>query len=206
MIYSHRGIALRPVTEADLPFLFRLYTDPTRCHLWMSSRRVFDEPEFREVWTSWVRGAMGAKFMVENGGQPVGWVISTDDNLEHGFTRVHTTLQEDNVGHGVGVVATALLIEHLFKHLPFRKIYFEVPGYNANVVRIWRKIGLAEEGVLKGDRYWDGSYWDLHIFALYREAWPDIRARVLRPERSHVPAHCHEPNHNGSVATISKVG
>jgi diamine N-acetyltransferase len=149
---------------------------------------------------------MGTKFIVESGEQPIGWVLTTDDNVEHGVTRAHTALQEDNVGHGVGVVATALLVEHLFRHLPFRKIYFEVPGYNANVVRIWRKIGLAEEGVLKGDRYWDGSYWDLHIFALYREAWPDIRARVLRPERSNLGTPCHDPGANGSASTIPKVG
>ena len=45
---------------------------------------------------------------------------------------------------------------------------------------MWRKLGLIEEGVLKGDRYWNGAYWDLHIFALYREAWPRVRDRVLR--------------------------
>jgi diamine N-acetyltransferase len=184
MNYSYRGTALRPVTEADLPFLFRLYTDPSRCHLWMSSRRVYDEREFREVWNSWVSGALGAKFIVENGQRPVGWVYSSDHYLDHGFAKVHAILVEADVGHGVGVAATALLIDYLFKQLPLRKIYFEVFDFNPNVVRIWRKLGLIEEGLLKGDRYWDGAYWDLHIFALYREAWPDIRARVLRPERA----------------------
>jgi RimJ/RimL family protein N-acetyltransferase len=175
------------VTEADLPFLFQLYTDPNRCHLWMASRRVYDEHEFRECWNSWVKSAVGVKFIVENRQRPVGWVMSSDDYLEHGFTKVHTIVQAEDVGHGVGVVATALIIDYLFRQFPLRKIYFEVFGFNPAVARMWRKLGLPEEGLLKGDRYWDGTYWDLHIFALYREMWPDIRARVLRPERRGAP-------------------
>jgi diamine N-acetyltransferase len=206
MNYSYRGTSLRPVTEADLPFLFRLYTDPSRCHLWMSSRRVYDEREFREAWNSWIGGAMEAKFIVESDRRPVGWVMSCDGYPEHGFTKVHTILQEDNVGHGVGVAATALLIDYLFKQLPLRKIYFEVFDFNPAVVRMWRKLGLAEEGLLKGDRFWDGTYWDLHIFAMYREEWPDIRARVLRPERADRVTHAPHRNDNGLVSTNDKLG
>jgi diamine N-acetyltransferase len=206
MNYSYRDTSLRPVTEADLPFLFRLYTDPNRCHLWMASRRVYDELEFRGAWSSWVSGGMGAKFIVESGRRPVGWVMSTDDHLEHGFAKVHTILQEEDVGHGVGVVATALLTDHLFKQLPLRKIYFDVFDFNPLVVRIWRKLGLVEEGLLKGDRFWDGTYWDLHIFALYREAWPELRARILRPERNGEAAHSPRFNDNGLVATNDKAG
>jgi diamine N-acetyltransferase len=206
MNYSYRGTSLRPVTEADLPFLFRLYTDPARCHLWMSSRRVYDEREFREAWNSWIGGALGAKFIVESGQKPVGWVMSCDGYLEHGFTKVHTILQEEDVGRGVGVAATALLIDYLFKQLPLRKIYFEVYDYNPAVVRMWRKLGLAEEGLLKGDRFWDGAHWDLHIFALYREGWPDVRARVLRAERTGTAAYPARLNGNGSVPTNDQMG
>jgi diamine N-acetyltransferase len=193
------------VTEADLPFLFRLYSDPSRCHLWKASRRVYDEREFLQIWTPWVSSVM-AKFIVENNQRPVGWVMSGDDYLEHGFTKVHTILQEENVGHGVGVVATALLTDYLFKQLPLRKIYFEVFDFNPAVVRIWRKLGLVEEGLLKGDRFWDGTYWDLHIFALYRDAWPDLRARVLRPERAGAAARAARGTGDELVSTNGKSG
>jgi diamine N-acetyltransferase len=206
MSYSYRGVSLRPVTEGDLPFLFRLYTDPGRCHLWMSARRVYDEREFREAWASWVNGQMGAKFIVESGRRPAGWVMSYEHNLEHGFAKVGAILQEENVGHGVGPIATALLMDYLFRNLPLRKIYHEVYGFNPGVVRIWRKLGLAEEGVLKGDRFWDGAYWDLHIFAVYREAWPDMRARVLRPGRPDVHALSGRLNGDGLAPANNELG
>jgi RimJ/RimL family protein N-acetyltransferase len=206
MYYSYRGTSLRPVTDADFPFLFHLYTDSTRCHLWASSRRVYDEREFRDAWNYWTSGGMGAKFIVENDQRPVGWVFSSDENLEHGIGKAHAILQEQDVGHGLGVVATALLVDYMFKHLPLRKIYFEVFGYNELVVRIWRKLGLPEEGVLKKDRFWDGTYWDWHIFALYREKWPDVRSRVLRTEQAGIPARSPECSENGVVSMNNQLG
>jgi diamine N-acetyltransferase len=180
MRLTFRGIALRPVQEEDLSFLFRLWADPCRCHLWLRGRPVYDEAGFHQAWHNWTSGTLAAKFLVEAAGRPVGLVFDYDRTLEDGWTRAMTLLQEESVGRGGGVIATALLMDWLFQSLPLRKVYHEVYGYNAGVVRMWRKLGLSEEGVLKEDRYWNGAYWDLHLFALYREAWPRVRDRVLR--------------------------
>jgi RimJ/RimL family protein N-acetyltransferase len=180
MHLTFRGISLRPVLEDDLPFLFRLVADPTRSYLWRRSTPVHDEASFCQNWSSWTAGIIAAKFVVESTGRPVGLVFDYDRTVEDGWTRATTLLQEENVGRGAGVIATALFMDWLFQTLPFRKVYHEAYGYNETVLRMWRKLGLIEEGVLKGDRYWNGAYWNLHIFALYREVWPQVRDRVLR--------------------------
>jgi hypothetical protein len=72
MLTSFRGISLRQVFEQDLPFVFRLYTDPARNHLWSQSRRVFDERQFLEAWNSWMNMVFAARFIVERGGRPIG--------------------------------------------------------------------------------------------------------------------------------------
>jgi hypothetical protein len=48
------------VTEDDMPFLFRLFADPQRSHLWMSARQVYDERGFHQAWSAWTADAMGA--------------------------------------------------------------------------------------------------------------------------------------------------
>ena len=113
-------------------------------------------------------------------GRPVGLVFDYDRMLDDGWTRVTALVQEENLGRGAGVIGAFLFMEWLFQTLPLRKMYHEVFGYNENVIGMWRKVGLTEEAVLKEDRYWNGAYWDLHVFALYREAWPKVRDRVLR--------------------------
>src|SRR5262245_12784002 len=146
----------------------------------MRSRKVFDEREFYQTWAAWTAGTIGAKFIVECAGRAIGLVFEYDRSVEDGFTKATSLLLDESVGHGGGVIATTLFMGWLFQNLPLRKVYHEVYGYNVPVVRIWRKLGFTEEGVLKGDRFWDGAYWDLHIFALYRESWLDLRQRFLR--------------------------
>jgi RimJ/RimL family protein N-acetyltransferase len=180
MLSTFRGVSLRQVIDADLPFLFRLFADPERRHLWTRDRRVYDERGFEHVWAAWSAEAMGDKFLVEAAGAPTGLVFDYDRAVEDGTTKVTALVTEERTGRGGGVVATALLVDWLFKSLPFRKVYLDVFGYNPSVLSMLRKLGIGEEGVLKGDRYWDGAYWDLHVFAIHRAAWPGIRARILR--------------------------
>src|SRR5262245_41752692 len=68
MRMTFRAISLRPVLETDLPFLFQLLGDPTRVHLWLRGRPVYDEAGFRQTWSAWTSGMMGAKFIIESAG------------------------------------------------------------------------------------------------------------------------------------------
>jgi RimJ/RimL family protein N-acetyltransferase len=176
---TSRDISLRPVVEDDMPFLFRLFADPDRCHLWMQNRRVYDEREFYQAWAAWTADMMAAKFIVQNRERPVGLVFDYHRVLEDGTTKVTALLQEECVGHGAGVVASALIADWLFHAIPLRKIYLDVYSYNPRVVGMLRKVGVAEEGCLKETRFRGGKYWDMHIFALHREAWTNLRERLL---------------------------
>jgi RimJ/RimL family protein N-acetyltransferase len=175
-----RGVSLRQVVEDDLPYLFRLFTDPGRCHLWMQGRRVYDEREFHQAWAVWSAEMMRAKFLVESAGRPAGLVFDYDRVPEDGYTKVTALLEEGRTGHGAGVVATALFVGWLFEALPLRRVVMDVYGYNRPVLGMLRKIGFTEEGVLREMRFWNDTYWDLHVFALTRAGWPAVRDRVLR--------------------------
>jgi RimJ/RimL family protein N-acetyltransferase len=177
---SHRGVGLRPIAETDLPFLFRLLTDPARCHLWFHSRGIYDEQQFHDAWAGWTSGSMAAKFVVERRGRAAGLLFDYDRNLADGHTKMTALLEEKSIGRGAGVIATTLFMDWLFRVLPVRKIYHEVFSYNPAVVSVHRNLGLAEEGILRGHRFWDGSLWDLHVFAYHRAEWPRLRDRVLR--------------------------
>jgi diamine N-acetyltransferase len=200
MLTSCRGISIRQVVADDLPFVFRLYTDPARNHLWTQCRRVFDEFTFREAWTTWMNNVFAARFLVESGQQPVGLVVAYEHFPEHGYAKIGAMLGAECVGHGGGVVATALLTDYLFATLPLRKVYLESYGFNPAVVRMLRKLGLPEEGCLKESYYWDGAYWDLHIFAVYRDAWPGLRVRVLSGEQRGAGHRLALPSRNGNLA------
>jgi RimJ/RimL family protein N-acetyltransferase len=146
----------------------------------MQGRQVYDERSFHQAWIAWSTDLMRAKFLVESAGRPVGLVFDYDRTLEDGYTKVTALLEENSTGHGGGVIATALLVDWLFETVPLRKVIMEVYGYNRPVLGMLRKIGFTEEGVLKELRFWNGAYWDLHVFTLTRAGWPTVRDRVLR--------------------------
>jgi len=179
MSVTSRGLTLRPVTEDDMPFLFRLFADPDRCHLWMRCREVFDERQFYHAWAAWTAERIAAKFLIERDGQRLGLVYEYRRTVEDGHTKVATLLDEDCVGTGYGAIATALLVDWLFRSQPFRKVYMEVYEYNPDVAAMLRKAGFESEAVLKEDRFRDGRYWDLYVLVVYRENWPAVRVRIL---------------------------
>ena len=70
---------------------------------------------------------------------------------------------------GAGVLeAFALFVRYLFRLWPLRKLYLELPEFNLPQFASAVRVGLLkEEGRLRGDRYFDGAYWDQLVLAVY---------------------------------------
>lgn len=68
------------------------------------------------------------------------------------------------------VEGIALFLRYLFRHWPLRKIYLESVEFNAPQFASAVDAGLfKEEGRLKDHHYFDGTFWDLITYAIYRE-------------------------------------
>jgi RimJ/RimL family protein N-acetyltransferase len=67
---------------------------------------------------------------------------------------------------GVGVDASILFLKYLFNYYGYRKVYVEVYAFNTDVVKMAGKAGFVLEGCLKGHRWWNGRFWDQHIYAI----------------------------------------
>jgi RimJ/RimL family protein N-acetyltransferase len=73
---------------------------------------------------------------------------------------------------GVGTVESiALFLRYLFRHWPFRKIYLESAEFNVIQFASAARSGLlVEEGRLKDHLYFDDSFWDQIVYAIYRDS------------------------------------
>jgi len=59
-----------------------------------------------------------------------------------------------------------LLVEYVFDHFAFHKVYFDVPEYNLSLM-----VGanlLKEEGIMRDHFFFAGRRWDNHVMAIYR--------------------------------------
>jgi RimJ/RimL family protein N-acetyltransferase len=96
----------------------------------------------------------------------VGHVVAYNHNLQDGYVYV-AVAHVPQVGAGA-LEGLIVLIQYLFAHWPFRKIYVEAPEFNAHQFASAIRIGiLREEGRLVDHRYYGGQFWDLITWAIY---------------------------------------
>jgi RimJ/RimL family protein N-acetyltransferase len=67
--------------------------------------------------------------------------------------------------------AFELLIDYLFMQFPLRKLYGEVGGHSFQQFPAIASGAAQLEGTLKAHEFYDGRYWDLYQYAIYRDDW-----------------------------------
>jgi RimJ/RimL family protein N-acetyltransferase len=96
----------------------------------------------------------------------VGLVAAYNMNFQDATTYV--ALVTDRRSGAGALEAFALFVRYLFRLWPLRKLYFELPEFNLPQFASAVRVGLLkEEGRLRGDRYFDGAYWDQLTLAMY---------------------------------------
>lgn len=77
-----------------------------------------------------------------------------------------------------GVQAGMAFYEYLFNKYSIRKIYCSVYDYNKMSMKFLKTAGFKIEGRLKSNKYFNGKYYDMYIFSLYKEGFNDLKKRL----------------------------
>jgi len=167
-------ISLRPVLPNLYPLLYGWAVDPVGAFRWRFHGATPSPEQFNQALWSDVL----CQFLVVNHRDVVqGLVVcyGADSENGHAYLAVQGNPQLPT-GRGA-MVGFLQLVDHVFSHFDFGKLYAEVPEYNldqfANAVR----RHMVVEGVLKGHLYYAGRRWDQVIVALYRDHWDEVRPR-----------------------------
>jgi RimJ/RimL family protein N-acetyltransferase len=100
--------------------------------------------------------------------QVAGLVVAYNASPQDDFCYL-AVITDRRFGSGT-IEAIALFLRYLFRHWPMRKVYLESLEFNADQYSSAVKFGLfKEEGRLKAHHFFDGKYWDLITYAMYRE-------------------------------------
>ena len=81
---------------------------------------------------------------------------------------------------GVGALCGVQFLDELFSNYPLRKIYIDVYDYNKQSLACNLGIGFVEEGCLKGYRYNNGEYHDMHLLSITREKFYEKAGGFLK--------------------------
>jgi len=68
-----------------------------------------------------------------------------------------------------GYEAVTLLLDFAFKDLNLQRVYLHVFASNSAAIRLFEKMGLKREGLLRKSAYINGTYVDVLLMAILRE-------------------------------------
>lgn len=168
---------LHPLTEADLPLVraWRNHADVRR-HLF-STHEITDD-EHRAWFARQQTDATRRLWLFRRDGVPLGFVqlsgVEAGGIAEWGFYAAPDAPRGTGSALGRATLARAFGAEAL------HKVGGQVLAENAASLAFHRRLGFAEEGVLRQQHRSGATYHDIHCFGLLRSDW-------LRPDAEHHP-------------------
>jgi RimJ/RimL family protein N-acetyltransferase len=159
---------LRPVETTDLPDIYRAATDPEHSFRW---RYRGSTPSFAQFSSQLFEGVLAQFMVVDHDGRTHGLVCGYNAHLDSKFAYIAFLRTGPSQGAGEMMVGVTLLIDHLFSNWDFRKLYAEVPEFNAAGMFSEDSRAVRVEGRLVGHMFHAGRWWDQLIVALWREDW-----------------------------------
>ncbi len=179
---TSRRLILRPVAEGDFANLHRWRNSATYLKMFTSKRTIVSEAHFREEQRRCFSRGRHLQFIIERKTDraSLGTIFSHTHSAADGYAFINTFIDDPFVGRGYGAEASIILSMHLFESFSLHKIYFEAFAYNRPSLAVMQGAGLAEEGVFREHRYFDGQRHDVFRFALYRDNCAKIRSLYHR--------------------------
>lgn len=164
-------VRLRPLVDADLAAIYLASLDPAVSNRWRYRGRTVPPEEL----VATVHDGVRAQFVVEmlDDERAVGLVVAYEhhDAGRHAKVGVLRFADRDPGDEGAVLEGLVLLIGHLFRTYPYRKLYVELPAYNAAFL----EPSIFEvEGVLRGHLFHDGEPVDLYVASLWRDRWAEL--------------------------------
>lgn len=178
MLAAARMFTLRPLAAADLPMVLDWRNRPAVREL-MYTQHVISWDEHAAWFARLEHDATRRYFVCQAGREPVGVVGFSAMSQEHG-TAEWGFYTCDPGRRGLGLPMGYLALEEAFTTLGLRKVSGEVLDLNPRGLAYHRRLGFVDEGVRRQHVLVGGSYRDVHLLAMFADAWRGGLAAQLR--------------------------
>lgn len=155
----------------DFGEVYRLFVDPE------TNAQILFKPDHNDVhgFEKWLNDSLHHSindFMVFYSGKTfVGFAYSYEFRPLDGHCRFTLAVRPEFRAQGLGGLISVQFLRHLFVSYPLRKVYFYVYAYNTDSLACARALVEREECILREHHYHDGTYHDVHVFAISRQVY-----------------------------------
>src|SRR3954465_6108716 len=191
-----RYVRLDLLTEADLPDMYPLLSDPEiYANGYVMHRRPSSVDDAvalaRERFLAQQGGADGRgggrtayaiRLVADGELGPAGTLVGTSSLMEAHLVNESIHLGSTLYGSGwwgtqVNPEAKVLLLSHCFDDCGYGRVKIQTDVLNTRSQAAIAKLGAVREGVLRRDmKREDGTFRDTVVFSVLRDEWPEVRA------------------------------
>ena len=136
-------LALRPLTEADIPPLTAAIREPGIREWWPD----YDEARLR---AETLCDPDVAAFGIESDSRLIGLILYAEENDPHyRHASIDLTLDSAHLGQGLGSEALRLLARYIFEVRGHHRITIDPAAENARAIAAYRKVGFKPVGIMR---------------------------------------------------------
>ena len=103
------------------------------------------------------------------GNEVAGFATLFNVDWSMGFGFLGIVVKERYQGSSIAGQGLVLFLEDVFDRWPLRKLYAEVPAYNAPTISSATRRLAKREAVIRNREEYGSRLWDVEIWAIYRE-------------------------------------
>lgn len=170
-------LRLRQLGAGDVSALFEIFSDPEVMKFW-SSEPLTDLAAARALLQEIDAGrAEGSLFQwgiaLKEGDQVVGTTSLASWDRAHRRAELGFALRRDCWGRGHGTEAVKRIVAFAFEELDLHRLEADVDPRNEASIRILKRLGFTEEGLLRERYLLGGETQDALFLGLLRSEWSD---------------------------------
>ena len=163
-----RGVRLRPMTILDQDLVLRWRSDQAIGRVMYSQINDLNIDAQIKWFRQIVASTSHEYWIIERRDSPIGVVNLANISPENSRTDWAFYIGESQFrGTGVGALVEYAIIYYVFSELKLSKLCCQVLSNNLEVIKMHRKFGFTDEGLLKNHFLRDGAWLDLHLFAMW---------------------------------------
>ncbi|KAF9077642.1 acyl-CoA N-acyltransferase [Rhodocollybia butyracea] len=122
------------------------------------------DDKFQETLKTWV--TTGLMYCIIETKNTAEWV-----GFKNRDAMVSIALRPEFWGLGYGSEALRWLVDYSFRELGLHRLMLNVFCYNEAAVKLYKKAGFIEEGILRKASWSDGKWQDVFAMAILEEDW-----------------------------------
>ena len=169
-----KNFKIRPLEREDLRFVHELDNNETVIHYW------FEEPyeafvELCQLYDKHIQNQNERRFIVEHNGEMVGLVEIVEIDYIHRRAEFQIIIAPNHQRKGYATEATKLAMNYAFNVLNLYKLYLIVDCKNEPALKIYKKLGFKEEGILKKEFFVNGEYRDVYRMAIFQTEYALVK-------------------------------